>query len=134
MISFLKKFFGEDVKVSGKDNEKICFKRFKSENEIIVVTNDVKKIGEHYAMLVDNDKIICLKDNQIVRLRNSTFDLNSYAVKIKRDEWNVMVLPYEFEDMAFTEEVTFDLLIKVAKEQDGWNMEWELGHYDMNLN
>lgn len=128
-VKAAKHFFGEDAVTDGS---RVSWKHDVDENTIIIATNNVKffKKRETYVLVVDNNKIVYLKDWQVTPIKNWDLGTNAYAVKLNRNYFKVYNLSFSFEDMSFTKEDTFDSLKEVARQQDQMNIEWKLGHYD----
>jgi len=118
-------FFGETKKMT---NKYFSFKRVVDDDNIIIITNNIKTIKGSFVMMVDNNKVIYLKDWQVRPIHNYGADINAYAVKLNRKYWKVYTFKSDFEDMAFEKEETFDDLMAVAIEQDEENMPVALGH------
>lgn len=126
----LKFRFGDDVKIMG---DTFQFTHFKNNDEIIIATNNVKYWSnkDQYVLVVANNKVVYLKPWQVTPIKNWNDGLgNSYAVKLSRKFFKAYQMPFEFEDMMFEKEDTFDSLAEVAKEQDSINIAWKLGHYE----
>ena len=118
-------FFGETKKMS---NKYFSFKRFIDDDNIIIITNNIKTIKGSFVMLVDNNKAVYLKDWQVRPVHNYGAGINAYAVKLNRKYWKVYTFKTDFDDMAFEKEDTFDDLVNIAKEQDTVNMPIATGH------
>ena len=118
-------FFGETKKMS---NKYFSFKRFIDDDNIIIITNNIKTIKGSFVMLVDNNKAVYLKDWQVRPVHNYGAGINAYAVKLNRKYWKVYTFKTDFDDMAFEKEETFDDLVTIAKEQDIENMPIATGH------
>lgn len=126
----LKKFFGETVKIMGDTYD---WARVIDNDNILIVTNNVKywSSKDQYVLVVDNNKVVYLKAWQIAAIKNWDLQLNAYAVKLNRNYFKAYTLGFEFDDMSFDAEDTFDSLLAVAKEQDQARdgSGWKLGHY-----
>lgn len=111
-----KRFFGESLhKVS---NKYVNFDRVIDDDNIVVITNNVKIIKGNYVMLVDNNKGVYLKNWQVKHVRNDNYGIEAYAVKLNRNYFKPYTFSFDFSDMAFEEEDTFENLKEHAKEQD----------------
>lgn len=119
-------FFGEGnwEKTSNKYFE---FKRVLNNDEIIIVTNNVKMIKGNYVLLVDNNKVIYLKDWQIRKIHNFYQEIDCYVVKLNRKYFKTYTFSFNFEDYAFEKEETFDSLLEAAKEQEILNTDFAWG-------
>lgn len=131
-INNINYFFGKDAKASTDGKEVISFTHYVDDDNIIVVTNDVKYWAnkDQYVLLVDKNKIVYLKAWQVQLLKNWELGVNMYAIKLNRNFFKVYAISFQYDDMAFEKENTFDDLVNVAKEQDNTNIRWKLGHYD----
>lgn len=113
-------FFGESL--NHTSNKYFTFKRFIDDENVIVITNNVKILKDNYVLLVDNNKGVYLKDWQVRKLHNYDLGLNFYAVKINKNYFKPYTFNFYFEDMAFEKEDTFETLVDAAKLQDKENM------------
>ena len=121
----MEKFFsGGFNKVS---NQYFTFKRVLNNDEIIIVTNNVRRFKEDYVLWVDNNKVIYLKDWQIKPVKNYDLGDSSYAVKLNRKYFKPYTLRFESRDLMFNKEDTFDSLMEVAKQQEKKNIKWAIG-------
>ena len=125
----IKFFFGDDVNYDGKH---VQWKHFKDEDTILIATSNVRywKNKEQYVLIVDNNKVVYLKEWQVTLIKNWNLGINGYAVKLNRKFFKAYTMPFAFEDVGFSKEDTFDELVECAKEQDQVNLTWKLGHYD----
>lgn len=110
--SQLTKFFGE-VKLTS--NKYFKFNHVISDDEIIIVTNNVKFVKGNPVLVIDNNKVVYLKDWNVAEVRNYNKDLYAYAVKLNRKYWKEYTFKSDFDDMCFEQADTFDSL-KVAAE------------------
>lgn len=111
----LEKFFGAMHWVS---NQYFTFNHIVNDDEIIVITNNVKKIKNSFALAVDNNKVVYLKEWNMVPVRNYDLDIYAIAVKLNRKYWKEYTLNSEFDDLCFEQADTFDSLKAVALEQN----------------
>ena len=122
------KFFGEG-NVKDVSNKYFKFKRVLDDNNIIITTNNVEywKGKEAYVMYVDKNKVVFLKDWQVLPVHNDrgSSSLDGYAVKLNRNYFKPYKLSFESEKI-FDKEENFDDLYEIAKSQDKENMEWAL--------
>ena len=100
------KFFGE---VKHTSNKYFKFNHVISDDEIIIITNNVKFVKDSPVLVVDNNKVVYLKDWNVAEVRNYNKDIYSYAVKLNRKYW---------KDMCFDKADTFDSLKAVAEMQN----------------
>lgn len=122
----LKYFYGDDVKK--KSNKYFTFTRIKDEDNIIIVTNNITTIKNSPALVVDNNKVVFLKEWQIRPIKNWDEQENAWAVKLNRNFFKTYTFQNNF-DFHFEKEDTFDNLVKLAEEQQEENMKWSQGHF-----
>lgn len=121
----MKFFFGEDYKKTS--NKYFKFKRVIDEDNIILITNNIKVIKGNYVLIVWDNKGVYLKDWQVRKVHNYYNDIVAYAVKLNRKYFKPYEFKFEFNDFVFEKESTFDSLYEVAKIQEEENMEFALG-------
>lgn len=119
------KFFGEIVKVS---NKYFTFNKIISEDEIIILTTNIKDIKGSPALIVGNNKAVFLKDWLVKRVHSWEENIDLYAVKLNRKFFKVYTFKTPFEDYSFDQEDDFDSLYKVAQEQQEVNLKVAYGH------
>lgn len=129
-LNNLKYFFGEDVETSADFKKILDFKHYKNDDEIIIITNDVKPWKEQFVLVVDNNKVVFLKPWQVQKVKNWELAINAYAVKLSREYFKPYQLKFLYDDMHFNQETTFDNLVNIAREQDENKISWKLGHYE----
>ena len=115
----IQKFFGE---IKHTSNKYFTFNRIINDDEIIIVTSNIKIIKDTPVLVVGNNKAVYLKDWLIREVRNYNLDIYDYAVKLNRKYWKVYTFKSDFEDIFIEKEATFDDLVEVAKEQNKKNM------------
>lgn len=93
----LKYFFGEDVKMIS--NKYFKFTYVIDNDNIILITNNIKIIKGNYVLLVDNNKGVYLKDWQVRPVHNFYNDMSAYAVKLNRKYFKPYTFKFNFEDM-----------------------------------
>ncbi|MEE0290530.1 MAG: hypothetical protein U0J62_09920 [Lachnospiraceae bacterium] len=108
-------FFGE---VTKKSNKYFEYNSIIDEDNIIIITNNIKTIKGNMVMIVDNNKAVYLKDWQVRRVHNFYNGVSAFAVKLNRKYFKPYTFRFDFEDMAFKQEETFDSLKECAAEQD----------------
>lgn len=111
----LKYFLGEDIKMIS--NKYFKFTHVIDNDSIILITNNIKIIKGNYVLLVDNNKGVYLKDWQVRPVHNFYNSMSAYAVKLNREYFKPYTFKFNFEDMAFEEEQSFDCLLDIAKKQ-----------------
>lgn len=107
-------FFGD---VKKKTNKYFEYKSVIDNDNIIIITNNIKIIKGSYVLLVDNNKGVYLKEWQVKPVHNFYNSMSAYAVKLNRKYFKPYTFKFEFEDMAFIQEDTFDSLMAVAETQ-----------------
>lgn len=121
------KFFGELTQVS---NKRFTFdgSKHESEDEITIVTNNVRRFKDNLVLVVDNDKVVYLKDWQAVPIYSYEEGVNASAVKLNRNFFKTYTWKGTFIDFNFEEEDTFESLQKLAEKQAN-EFVWKNGHY-----
>lgn len=114
-------FFGES-NWRKTSNQYFQFKRVLDDDNMIIVTNNVKTIKGNYVLLVDNNKVVYLKNWQVKEVENYFDGVYGYAVKLNRNYFKPYTFSFEFDGYSFEKEETFDDLMNVAKEQQEENM------------
>lgn len=120
-------FFGKG-NWSNKSNQYYNFKRVINENEVIIITNNIKKIKNNYVLVVGNNKVVYLKDWAVRPVRNFENNVYAYAVKLNRNYFKVYTFKSDFEDLYFEKEENFADLLELAKEQEERGMTVAFGH------
>lgn len=105
-----------------KTNKYFVFKHYIDDDNIIVVTANVRRVKDSLVLVVDDDKAVYLKDWQVCAIRNYDLGIYAYAVKLSRNYFKTYTFRNPFDDFAFDDPDTFDSLVSVAKEQDEANM------------
>lgn len=120
-------FFGEGNyrKVT---NQYYKFKRVLSNDDIILVTNNVKMVKDSPVLVVDNNKAVYLKNWQIKPVSNWDEGIEGYAVKLSRKYFKPYTFKNPLGEYSFDKEDTFDDLLNVAKEQEKENLPFKLKH------
>ena len=110
----IERFFGEHTMTA---NQYFTFSNVQDEDNIIIITNNVKSIKGNPVLVVGNHEVVYLKDWNIVPVMNWEKGIDAWAVKLNRKYFKVYTFRTEFEDFYFKETETFDSLMEVAKEQ-----------------
>lgn len=129
-IKDLQYFFGESTQVLGSAKDTVKWNRIIDNDNIVIVTSNIRVWKEQYVLIVDNNKVVYLKSWQVKLVKNWDFGINAYAVKLNRSFFKPYTTKFEIEDVSFDREDTFDSLLEVAKEQNDTNVSWKLGHYN----
>ena len=120
-------FFGEG-NWKNKSNKYYSFKRVLNENEIIIVTENVRIVKGNPVLVIGNNKVVYLKDWAVRPVRNYENNVYAYAVKLNRNFFKVYTFKSDFEDLYFEKEENFDDLLELAKEQEERGMTVAFGH------
>lgn len=107
-------FFG---KIRKKSNKYFEYNSVIDEDNIIIITNNIKVLKGSFVLIVDNNKGVYLKEWQIKPVHNFYTGMSAYAVKLNRGYFRPYTFSFDFEDMAFEKEDTFDSLKKIAVTQ-----------------
>ena len=107
-------FFGD---VNKKSNKYFTYNSVIDDDNIIIITNNIKTIKGNLVLLVDNNKGVYLKDWQVKTVHNYYNGMSGYAVKLNRKYFKPYTFRFDFEDMAFEKEDTFDSLKAIAETQ-----------------
>lgn len=122
-------FFGEDAEVY-TDYVK-HFTHYINDDEIRLITNDIKIIKDQYVLIISNNKAVYLKPWQVMKVKNWNLEMNSYVVKLNRKYFKPCTFKFIFDNYETkATEDSFDDLIKIAKEQDNNQIPWKYGHYN----
>lgn len=117
--SQIERFFGEHKMIS---NKYFTFKHVQSDDEIILITNNLKSVKNNVVLVIANNQAVYLKDWNIVPVSNFDESIEAYAVKLNRKYFKAYTFQRDFEDIAIEPPETFDSLLATAKEQDAENM------------
>ena len=113
-------FFGDDLHMTS--GSYFQFRRIIDADNILVLTNNIKKIKDNYVLVTAPDKGVYLKDWQIRKVSSYKAGINCYVVKLSRKFFKPYKFSFEFEDLLITDEDTFDTLYNVANEQEKENI------------
>lgn len=108
-------FFGD---TEWRSNKYFKFDHVKDNDNIILVTNNIKAIKGNFVMIVDNDKAVYLKDWQVKPVHSFSEGMYGWAVKLNRKYFKPYTFKTSFDDYSFDKQDTFDSLLKTAKKQD----------------
>lgn len=118
------RFFGEGIEF---DNGYVkSFKHYKSDQEVIIITNNVIMINETPVLILGNNKGHYLKWFNIKKLKKFNSTITSYAIKINKEFFKIYEFKNNFEDFYFDNDVSFEDLIEIAKEQDKNQIKWSV--------
>ena len=121
----LERFFGNDM--SWKSNKYFTFKRVIDKDNIVVVTDNLRNWKDGKVLVVDKNKVVFLKPWQFRKVHNYDNMLNSYAVKLNRNYFKTYTVGFNYDDISFSKEDTFDELYKTAEEQQKKNLKFATG-------
>lgn len=113
------KFFGNYRDVSNK--YMILEKQVTDNDHFLIFTNNVESIKGNPVLVVDNDKVVYLKDWNIAGANIRDKDGNvseTYAVKLDRNYFKTYTFKNNIGDYSFDQQDTFDSLLSVAKQQE----------------
>ena len=108
-------FFGT---VTKKSNKYFEYNSIIDDDNIIIITNNIKVLKGNF-VIVDNNKGVYLKDWQVRPVHNYYTGMNAFAVKLNRNYFKPYTFRFNFDDMAFEQEDTFDSLKECAATQTG---------------
>lgn len=109
-------FFSGDTE--WRSNKYFKFDHVKDNDNIVIVTKNIKAIKGNFVMIVDNDKAIYLKDWQVKQVHNYGENFWGWAVKLNRKYFKPYTFKKPFDDYSFDKQDTFDSLLKDAKKQN----------------
>ena len=116
------RFFGEGNKQK-VSNKYFTFKHALDDDNIIIVTNNVKSIKGSSVLIVGSNKAVYLKEWQIRPAHNwSEIGEDVDLVKLSRQYFKVYTFKSNFEGFCFEQDETFDDLLETARLQDERNM------------
>lgn len=124
MSKFNDNYFNESI--CKKSNKYFTFKRYKDDDNVTIVTNNIIQLGEYgeyYVLLVGEGKGVWLKDWQVkeCRVGQQTY-LPAFTVKLSRQYFTVKdITSPKCNDFFFEKEETFDDMVELAKIQDERN-------------
>ena len=121
MSKFNDNYFNESI--CKKSNKYFTFKRYKDDDNVTIVTNNIIQLGEYYVLLVGENKGVWLKDWQVkeCRVGQQTY-LPAFTVKLSRQYFTVKdITSPKCNDFFFEKEETFDDMVELAKIQDELN-------------
>lgn len=127
MSKFNDNYFNESI--CKKSNKYFTFKRYKDDDNVTIVTNNIIQLGEYgeygeyYVLLVGENKGVWLKDWQVkeCRVGQQTY-LPAFTVKLSRQYFTVKdITSPKCNDFFFEKEETFDDMVELAKIQDERN-------------
>ena len=111
-------FFGAGNREKNS-NKYFTFKHVLDNDNIIINTNNVKKIKDSFVLIVGNREAVYIKDWQVRGVHNySDICSNFYLVKLNRKYFKPYSFRNEFNDFFFFFTESFDDLMECAREQD----------------
>ena len=111
-------FFGAGNREKNS-NKYFTFKHVLDNDNIIINTNNVKKIKDSFVLIVGNKEAVYLKDWQVRGVHNySDICSNFYLVKLNRKYFKPYSFRNGFNNFCFDNTESFDDLMECAREQD----------------
>lgn len=110
-------FFGEG-NWRETSNKYFKFKRVLNDDEIIIITNNVREVKENLVLAVDKNKVVYLKDWQVKAVKAYDENIYAYAVKLSKKYFKTYTFKNEFKDFSFQNEDTFESLKELAEIQE----------------
>lgn len=115
-------FFTNQKKVT---NKYFTFNRIIDNDNICVVTNNIKFWKGQPVLILDKNHVVYLKDWNVIAIRNYQHCIYGYAVKLNRQYFKVYETKFDIEDFSESDEcMTFDSWYEIAKEQQNVNLEF----------
>lgn len=126
----LDRFFSGGIrKVS---NQYYKFNNYIDDDNVIVVTRNIKLIKGNPVMLIGNNKAVYLKDWQLKPVSTWSEDYGTeegFAVKLNRNYYKPYTFKEHFHGYYFNDEDelnSFDDVVKLAREQQDRDTKWKL--------
>lgn len=117
------KFFGDIFKKSNKYHH---FRHYRDDDNITIITKNLKTIKGEPVMIVSQNKAVYVKGWNVrpVRIWEEEIQFEAYAVRLQRKYFKTYTFRAGFDEFGFGEgeEDTFDSLVELAKEQDEVNL------------
>lgn len=121
----MRKFFGDDIHYVS--NKYFTFKRVIDKDNILIVTDNLRDWKDGKVLVVDSNKVVFLKPWQYRKVHNYDNMINSYAVKLNRNYFKTYTVGFNYDNISFSKEDTFDELYDTAKAQDKQNLKFANG-------
>lgn len=112
-------------------NKYMTFKRVIDDNNILIVTSNVKMVKDSLVMMVDNNKAVYLKDWQVRKAFSWDKGIDSYVVKLNRNYFKPYTFKSDFKNVYFKKADTFDSLLADAKAQQKTNLKMKISQLNM---
>lgn len=119
--NFNDNYFNESInKIS---NKYFTFKRYKDDDNVTIVTNNVIFLNIYPVLLVGEGKGVWLKQWQVKDVKVGQYEfIPAFTVKLSRQYFTVKdINSPKCNDFLFEKEDTFDDLVELAKAQDERN-------------
>lgn len=119
--NFNDNYFNESInKIS---NKYFTFNRYKDDDNVTIVTNNVIFLGVYPVLLVGEGKGVWLKDWQVKDVKVGQYEfIPAFTVKLSRQYFTVKdINSQKCNDFSFEKEETFDDMVELAKAQDERN-------------
>ncbi|MDY4012043.1 MAG: hypothetical protein SOY60_10340 [Fusobacterium gastrosuis] len=122
-------FFGEGNWYA-TSNKYFKFKRILNDDEIIIITENVRELKEDTIVLVvDNNKVVYLKNWQIKPVKAYEENIYGYAVKLNKKYFKSYSFKNEFKEFYFEKEDTFESLKELAKMQEEEDISFSIDNW-----
>lgn len=121
----LRRFYGDALQ--WVSNQYFTFTRRMDDDNVVILTNNIKEIRGSPVLVVGPNHAVYLKDWQIRRVRNYDEGIETFAVKLNRDYYKVYTFRSPFNDICVDTELSFDDLVAIAEAQDAENMKVAAG-------
>ena len=112
----LDKFFGQEIHMTSKWSFR--FKNVIDNDTVILLTKNIRKVGNKKVLVTGRHSGIFLKDWQILKIHDHKQGINCYAIKINRKYSK----SFNFTNIDFgpvrCEMLNFEDIVKKAKEQE----------------
>lgn len=118
--------------VKMESNQYFVAERVIDEDTIVIITKDiiVNPYKQTILFLVDNNKAVYLKPQNVKYVSNYFNGLNGYAVRLNRNFFKVYTFKNDFEGFSFDNESTFDELVEIAKSQEKEELKITIESFD----
>lgn len=107
-------------------NKYTTFKRVIDDNNILVVTDNLKIVKDSIVMMVDNNKAVYLKDWQVRKAFSWDAGVDSYVVKLNRNYFKTYTFKNDFKNVYLKKADTFDSLLADAKAHQKTNLKMKI--------
>lgn len=126
----LERFFAGGIKKVS--NQYYKFNNYIDDDNVIIVTRNLKMIKDTPVLMISNNKAVYLKEWQLKPVSTWSEDYGTeegFAVKLNRNYYKPYTFKEKFAGYHFGEEDelnSFDDVVKLAKEQQAHDTKWKL--------